>query len=176
MKKLILSCSIAVCSMAIATTAAVTSVEAQSKDGFWDSSSPQVIEKIAGTQAFDKVAGRMVTFKSASGESNNYYLPNWIFSEYNLKVGNSAMISSRDENALTSGDRYSSGANPKSVDTSSPKNLGSGCIPSQRYRPEGSSSTKQVLLKTKDCLLTIPVSAVSSGSEIKVLSIDVTQF
>jgi hypothetical protein len=160
MQKLILSCSVAVCLIA---TAAVTSVEAKSDDIFWDSRSPQVIEKITGN---------IVTFKNVAGESNNYYIPNWVFSEYNLQVGNSANVYSRKMDRVDYGNGYIAESTPKFVNTSSLDSR-SKCIPSQRYLTQSSSSTKQVLLTTKDCLSTIPITGVISGSMVRILSIDI---
>jgi hypothetical protein len=155
MQKLILSFSIAACSIAIAATTAVTSVaaqsvSAQSNDVFFDSTSPQVIEKIDGN---------IVTFKNATGESNNYYVPNWMFSKYNLQVGTVANLYNRNVVQGVYRDRYIEGATPSlmNVDSFALNDSRSDCILSQRYATEGLSSGKRVWFKTKDCPSTIPM-------------------
>ncbi len=155
MQKLILSCLIAGCSIAIVSTSAVTSVAAQSvsapsNDVFFDSTSPQVIEKIDGN---------IVTFKNAAGESNNYYVPNWMFSKYNLQVGTVANLYNRNVVQGVYRDRYIEGATPSlmNVDSFALNDSRSECIISQRYATEGLSSGKRVWFKTKDCPSTIPM-------------------
>jgi hypothetical protein len=150
MQKLILSCSIAVCSIAIAATAAVTSVEAQSADVFLDSTSPQVIQKIDGN---------IVTFKNVAGESNNYYVPNWMFSKYNLQVGTSANLYNRNVVQGVYRDRYIEGATSSlsNVDAFALNDSRSECILAPRYATDDLSSGKRVWFKTKDCPSTIPM-------------------
>lgn len=91
MKKLILGCFVAMTTVAIASTISPMSVEGQTTDQYAgeyiDSSIPQVIEKIDGN---------IVTFKDVSGISNNYYVPDWMFSTYNLKTGSSMNLYNRN--------------------------------------------------------------------------------
>jgi hypothetical protein len=87
MQKLILSFLFTAFSIAIASTTSVTSIKAQNTSEYLDETTPQVIEKIAGN---------IVTFKNATGESHNYYVPNWMFEKYNLKVGTSASLYNRN--------------------------------------------------------------------------------
>ncbi|MEI6330430.1 MAG: hypothetical protein WCP16_14430 [Pseudanabaena sp. ELA645] len=147
MQKLILSCSIAVCSIA---TAAVTSVEAQSADVFLDSTSPQVIERIDGN---------IVSFRNVAGESNNYYVPNWMFSKYNLQVGTSANLYNQNIVQGVYRDRYidSATSSLSNVDAFALNDSRSECILAPRYATEGLSSGKRVWFKTKDCSSTIPI-------------------
>lgn len=150
MQKLILSCSIAVCSIAIAATAAVTSAEAQSADVFLDSTSPQVIERIDGN---------IVSFRNVAGESNNYYVPNWMFSKYNLQVGTSANLYNQNIVQGVYHDRYIDGATSSlsNVDAFALNDSRSECILAPRYATEGLSSGRRVWFKTKDCSSTIPI-------------------
>ena len=100
MQKFMLGCFFSVISIAIASTASVTSVNAQTAGTsatntsqsmttaeYLDNMTPQVIEKISGN---------IVTFKNASGASNNYYVPSWMFARYNLKVGTSTNLYNRN--------------------------------------------------------------------------------
>jgi len=160
MQKLILSCLIAGCSIAIVSTSVVTSAAAQSvsaqsvsapsNDVFFDSTSPQVIEKMDGN---------IVTFKNAAGESNNYFVPNWMLSKYNLQVGTVANLYNRNVVQGVYRDRYIEGATPSlmNVDSFALNDSRSECIISQRYATEGLSSGKRVWFKTKDCPSTIPM-------------------
>jgi hypothetical protein len=155
MQKLILSFSIAACSIAIAATSAVTSVVAQpasvqSNDVFLDSTSPQVIEKMVGN---------IVTFKNAAGESNEYFVPNWMFSKYNLQVGTVANLYNRNIVQGVYRDRYIEGITPSlmNADAFALNDSRSDCILSSRYATEGLSSGKRVWFKTKDCPSTIPI-------------------
>jgi len=150
MQKLILSFSIAACSMAIAATTAVTSIEAQSVDEYLDSTSPQVIQKIDGN---------IVTFTNELGESHNYYVPNWMFSKYNLQVGTSVNLYNRNIVQGIYHDRYIDGATPSllNADAFALGDTRSDCLISPRYGTEGLSSGKRVWFKTKDCPSTIPI-------------------
>ncbi len=150
MQKLILSFSIAACSMAIAATTAVTSVAAQSKDVFFDSTSPQVIEKMDGN---------IVTFKNVLGESTNYYVPDWMFSKYNLQVGTAANLYNRNIVQGVYRDRYIDEASSSllNFDAFALNDTRSDCIISSRYGTEGLAMGKRVWFKTKDCPSTIPI-------------------
>lgn len=163
MKKLILSCLITGCSIAIAATTAVTSIEAQSTDEYLDSTSPQVIQKIDGN---------IVTFKNSLGESHNYYVPNWMFSKYNLQVGTSANLYNRNIVQGIYRDRYIEGASPSLLNTDAfaLHDTKSDCIISPRYGTEGLSSGKRVWFKTKDCPSTIPMVGSMSFYQPKTIS------
>jgi hypothetical protein len=87
MKKTILSCFSTIISVVIASTASVLSVNAQTTGEYIDSSSAQTIEKISGN---------IVTFKDVKGESRNYYVDDWMFTNYNLKVGSSMNLYNRN--------------------------------------------------------------------------------
>lgn len=150
MQKLILSCLITGCSVVIAATTAGTTVQAQSADEYIDSTSPQVIQKIDGN---------IVSFKNAVGESHDYYVPDWMFSKYNLQVGTSANLYNRNIVQGIYRDRYIEDVN------SSLLNIGafalhdtrSACLISSSHATEGLSSGKRVWFKTKDCPSTIPM-------------------
>jgi hypothetical protein len=150
MQKLILSFSITACSIAIAATSAVTSVAAQSKDVFLDSTSPQVIEKMDGN---------IVTFKNTLGESNDYYVPNWMFSKYNLQVGTAANLYNRNIVQGVYRDHYidSVSSSLLSADAFALHDTRSNCMISPHYATEGLASGKRVWFKTKDCPSTIPI-------------------
>ena len=125
MQKLIISCSIAVCSIVAAATAFTTTVEAQTPEqtpvGFLDNTSLQVIEKINGN---------IVTFKNDAGESNNSYVPTWMFSKFNLQVVTSVNLFNSDMAQTTYPDRNIKEVSPilKKVDTSAVNKPRSECI------------------------------------------------
>lgn len=150
MQKLLINCLITGCSIAIAATTAVASIEAQSADEYLDSTSPQVIQKIDGN---------IVTFKNSLGEAHNYYVPNWMFSKYNLQVGTSANLYNRNIVQGIYHDRYIDGASSSLLNTDafSLNDSRSDCLISSRYATEGLASGKRVWFKTKDCPSTIPI-------------------
>jgi|JFJP01.1.fsa_nt_gi hypothetical protein len=150
MQKLILSCLFTSCAIAIATTTAATSIEAQSAAEYLDSTSPQVIQKIDGN---------IVTFKNVLGESRNYYVPDWMVTKYDLKVGTSANLYNRNIVQGIYHDRYIDGASSSLLNTDAftLNDMRSDCIVSSRYATEGLSSGKRVWFKTKDCPSTIPI-------------------
>jgi hypothetical protein len=161
MYKLIFGCLIAACSIAIATTTSVTSVEAQSVDQYLDSTSPQVIEKINGN---------IVTFKNTLGESHNYYVPNWMFSKYNLQVGTSANLYNRNVIQGVYRDSYIDGASSSLLNDNAfaLHDTRSDCILSPRYATEGLSSGQRVWFK--DCPATIPIVGAMSFYQPKTLA------
>ena len=121
MKKLILSCSSAVCSLAISATAAIISVEAKSPNWFLDKTSPQVIEKIDGN---------IVTFANAAGESSKSYIPTWMFPKFNLQVGTSVNLFDSNMDQANPADLNIKKVPPKvsKADTSAPNKARSACI------------------------------------------------
>ncbi|MEE3718355.1 hypothetical protein V2H45_16565 [Tumidithrix elongata RA019] len=74
----------------ILAAVAVTAVPAiaQAEEVFLDSTVPQVIQKIS--------PGNIVTFKNDKGELNDYYVPDWMFSKYDLQVGKTAFLFNRN--------------------------------------------------------------------------------
>ena len=125
MQKLIISCSIAVCSIVAAATAFTTTVEAQTPEqtpvGFLDNTSPQVIEKINGN---------IVTFRNDAGESDNSYVPTWMLSKFNLQVGTSVNLFNGNMAQTTYADRNIKEVSPilKKVGTSAVNKPRSECI------------------------------------------------
>jgi hypothetical protein len=150
MQKLILSFAITACSIAISTTTAVTSIEAQSSVEYIDSTSPQVIQKIDGN---------IVTFKNTLGESHNYYVPSWMVSNYNLQVGTSANLYNRNIVQGIYHGSYIDGTSSSllNADAFSLNDIRSACLISPRYATEGLSMGKRIWFKTKDCPSTIPI-------------------
>ncbi|WP_201321841.1 hypothetical protein [Pseudanabaena sp. lw0831] len=156
MQKLILSFLFTAFSIAIASTTSVTSVKAQTMGEYLDETTPQVVEKIAGN---------IVTFKNATGESHNYYVPNWMFDKYNLKVGTSANLYNRN---VTQGIYRDLHVNNRYIDIVSkglPENMGAfalhdirrHCIVSEGLATEDLYSGKRVWFKTEGCPSTIPI-------------------
>ncbi len=156
MQKLILSFLFTAFSIAIASTTSITSVKAQPMGEYIDETTPQVIEKIAGN---------IVTFKNAMGESHNYYVPNWMFDKYNLKVGTSASLYNRN---VTQGIYRDLHINNRYIDVFSqglPETMGAfalhdirkHCIVSERLATEDLYSGKRVWFKTEGCPSTIPI-------------------
>ncbi|GBO53300.1 hypothetical protein APA_1207 [Pseudanabaena sp. lw0831] len=123
---------------------------------YLDETTPQVVEKIAGN---------IVTFKNATGESHNYYVPNWMFDKYNLKVGTSANLYNRN---VTQGIYRDLHVNNRYIDIVSkglPENMGAfalhdirrHCIVSEGLATEDLYSGKRVWFKTEGCPSTIPI-------------------
>ena len=156
MQKFILSFLFAAFSIAIASTTSVTSVKSQTMGEYLDETTPQVIEKIAGN---------IVTFKNAAGESNNYYVPNWMFDKYNLKVGTSANLYNRNITQGVYRDLHIDNRYIDIVSKGLPKNMGAfalhdirrNCIVSEGLATEGLYSGKRVWFKTEGCPSTIPI-------------------
>jgi hypothetical protein len=150
MQKYILNSILTICSVAIATTVSAISVNAQTADEYIDSTSPQVIEKIAGN---------IVTFKNITGESHNYYVPNWMFDKYNLQVGSSASLYNRNIVQGIYRDKYLDVASPSllNVNTFALHDTRSDCLISESHATEGLASGKRVWFKTLDCPSTIPI-------------------
>lgn len=73
--------------IAVAMTTSVTTVKAEAVGEYLDSTTPQVIEKMAGN---------IITFRNSIGESHNYYVPTWMIEKYNLQIGTSANLYNRN--------------------------------------------------------------------------------
>ncbi|OIP78479.1 MAG: hypothetical protein AUK48_01540 [Oscillatoriales cyanobacterium CG2_30_44_21] len=147
MQKLILGCLVSIAAIAIPAAA----INAQNVSEYLDNRTPQVIEKISGN---------IVTFKNATGESNNYYVPNWMLDKYALRIGTSANLYNRNITQGIYRDEY--------IDVSSQSLMGStssfalhdtrsGCVISERLATEGLASGKRVWFKTEGCPSTIPI-------------------
>ena len=156
MQKLILSFLFTAFSIAIASTTSVTSIKAQTTSEYLDETTPQVIEKIAGN---------IVTFKNATGESHNYYVPNLMFEKYNLKVGTSASLYNRN---VTQGVYRDLHINNRYIDSVSQvlsesmsafalHDIRRHCIVSEGLATEDLYSGKRVWFKTEGCPSTIPI-------------------
>ena len=172
MQKIILSCFFSAISIAIASTTSVTAAKAQPMMGeYLDSTTTQVIEKISGN---------IITFKNSAGESNNYFVPNWMIDKYALKVGTSASLYNRNIVQGIYRDRY--------IDVVSQgllSNMGAfsiheterNCTTLQSPASEGLTSGKRVWYKTDSCPSAIPIvgsmslyqpRAVTSSTESKI--------
>jgi hypothetical protein len=151
MQKIINGCFSTIVSVAIASTLSAYSVNAQTTGEYLDSSSPQTIEKISGN---------IVTFKDVKGESRNYYVPDWMFSNYNLKVGSAMNLYNR--NVIQGIFR---GSYIEIVSQGLPENMGAFAIHETRQRctieqspaSAGLASGKRVWYKSVCCPSTIPV-------------------
>lgn len=94
MQKLILSYFLSAISVAIASTIPILAIEAQPVDPvnkyageYIDSTYPQTIEKISDN---------VVAFRDINGVSRNYYVPDWMFEKYNLRVGSAMNLYNRN--------------------------------------------------------------------------------
>jgi hypothetical protein len=151
MSKIINHCISTVISIAIASTGSVLSANAQTTGEYLDSSSPQTIEKISGN---------IVTFKDVKGESRNYYVDDWMFSKYNLKVGSAMNLYNR--NVIQGIFR---GSYIEVVSQGLPENIGAFAIHETRQRctidqspaSAGLASGRRVWYKSVCCPSTIPV-------------------
>ncbi len=156
MQKLILSFLFTAFSIAIASTTSVTSIKAQTTSEYLDETTPQVIEKIAGN---------IVTFKNATGESHNYFVPNWMFEKYNLKVGTSANLYNRNVTQGVYRDLHINNRYIDSVSQGLSESMGAfalhdirrHCIVSEGLATEDLYSGKRVWFKTEGCPSTIPI-------------------
>jgi hypothetical protein len=156
MQKLILSFFFTAFSIAIASTTSVTSIKAQTTGEYLDETTPQVIEKIAGN---------IVTFKNATGESHNYFVPNWMFDKYNLKVGTSANLYNRNVTQGIYRDLHIDNRYIDSVSQGLSESMGAfalhdirrDCIVSEGLATEDLYSGKRVWFKTEGCPSTIPI-------------------
>lgn len=156
MQKLMLSFLFTAFSIAIASTTSVTSINAQTTSEYLDETTPQVIEKIAGN---------IVTFKNATGESHNYYVPNWMFEKYNLKVGTSASLYNRNVTQGVYRDLHINNRYIDSVSQVLSESMGAfalhdirrHCIVSEGLATEDLYSGKRVWFKTEGCPSTIPI-------------------
>jgi hypothetical protein len=83
--------------IAVAMTTSVTTVKAEAVGEYLDTTTPQVIEKMAGN---------IITFRNSIGESHNYYVPTWMIEKYNLQIGTSANLYNRNVIQGMYQDRY----------------------------------------------------------------------
>jgi hypothetical protein len=148
MRQIIVGCFLSMISVAIAST---MSANAQTAGEYIDSSAPQAIEKISGN---------VVTFRDAAGGVRNYYVPDWMFEKYSLKVGSAMNLYNRNVIQGIYRNTY--------IDVVSDgllENKGSfmiddsrrGCTLSQSPASEGIGSGKRVWYKAVCCPSTIPV-------------------
>jgi hypothetical protein len=166
MQKLILSYFLSVISVAIASTIPILAIEAQpiDKNGgeYIDSNYPQTIEKISDN---------VVAFRDVNGVSRNYYVPDWMFEKYNLKVGSVMNLYNRNviQGFFRDGDREgrrdSDNVYIDLVRDSLITNTQSFFVPesrrfctiSQSPASEGLASGRRVWYKSVCCPSTIPV-------------------
>jgi hypothetical protein len=124
---------------------------APAQEVFLDSTVPQVIQKI--------YPSGIVTFKNPQGESNDYYVPEWMFSKYDLKVGTKAFLFNRSVIQGKLGSGY--------VDTDDKGVLGLsdyaygqtrvGCTPTESPASRGLRWGARIWFKDTCCFSTIPV-------------------
>ncbi|MEA5476729.1 hypothetical protein VB774_03765 [Pseudanabaena galeata UHCC 0370] len=152
MQKIILSCFFSAISITIASTTSVTAAKAQPMMGeYLDSTTPQVIEKISGN---------IVTFKNSAGESNNYFVPNWMMDKYALKVGTSASLYNRNIVQGIYRDRYIDVISQGlllNMSAFSIHETERNCTTLQSPASEGLTSGKRVWYKTDSCPSAIPI-------------------
>ena len=147
MQKLILGCLVSIVAIAVPTAA----TNAQSMGEYLDSRTPQVIEKISGNT---------VTFKNATGESNNYYVPNWMLDKYALKIGTSANLYNRN---ITQGVYLDQSRDAGSQSVMRNRysfalyNTQSSCATSESPANAGLVSGQRVWFKTEGCPSAIPI-------------------
>ncbi len=151
MQKLILSCLFTAFSIAIASTTSVTSVKAQTASEYLDSTSSQVV---------DKISGNIITFKNTTGESHNYYVPNWMIDKYSLKVGTAATLYNRNISQGIYRDRYidvASQSLPENMAAFTIHDTERNCTVAESPASEGLTSGKRVWYKTDSCPSAIPI-------------------
>lgn len=151
MQKLIRLFLFSTISIAIASIGSVKSSEAQPAGEYLDSSSPQTIEIISGN---------IVTFKDGSGVSRKYYVPDWMFSQYALKVGSSMNLYNRNVIQGVFRDSYIesvSGGTPLDIKAFTIHETRRRCTIDQSPASEGLASGKRVWFKAVCCPSTIPV-------------------
>lgn len=143
----------------ILAAVAVTAMPAiaQAQEAFIDSTVPQVIEKIS--------PGNVVTFKNDKGELNDYYVPDWMFSKYDLKVGKTAFLFNRNVIQGELGPRSLVGFGYVDTDDKNVLNLKDfaysqtrvGCTNLESPASKGLSPGKRLWAKDICCFSTIPV-------------------
>ncbi|MBD2187826.1 hypothetical protein [Pseudanabaena mucicola] len=149
MQKLMLSGFFTAIAIAIASTTSVMSAKSETMSEYLDNTTPQVIEKISGN---------IVTFKNVAGESNNYYVPNWMFERYSLKVGTSANLYNRNiTQGIYRGRYIESQGLPANMGAFALHDIRHNCIISEGMATEGLFSGQRVWFKTEDCPSTIPI-------------------
>jgi len=156
MQKLILGCVFSIISVAITSTVSVISVNAQPVDEYIDSSSLQAVETISGN---------IVAFRNRQGQSNNYYVPDWMFNEYNLKVGSTVYLYNRNviQGIYRSVDREDGGAYIENVNSDfnfrsfALHDTRRFCTNTESPASEGLASGRRVWYKSVCCPSTIPV-------------------
>jgi hypothetical protein len=149
MQKLMLSGFFTAIAIAIASTTSVMSAKSETMSEYLDNTTPQVIEKISGN---------IVTFKNVAGESNNYYVPNWMFEKYSLKVGTSANLYNRNiTQGIYHGRYIQSQGLPANMGAFALHDIRRNCIISEGMATEGLFSGQKVWFKTDDCPSTIPI-------------------
>jgi hypothetical protein len=180
MQKLILSSFLSVISVAIASTIPIQAIEAQPIDKYAgeyiDSTYPQTIEKISEN---------VVAFRDVNGVSRNYYVPDWMFEKYNLRVGSAMNLYNRNviQGFFRDSDReaHRDSSNPyiDLVSDSLISNKYAFSVPesrrfcsfSQSPASEGLASGRRVWYKSVCCPSTIPVVGAMWAFEKKVIAL-----
>ncbi len=157
MKKLVLGCFVAIASVVFTSTISAMSVKAETigenrvTGEYIDSTSPQVIERIVDN---------IVTFRDVNRKSNNYYVPDWMFSKYDLKVGSSMHLYNRNVIQGVFRDTYidvvSQGI-PENISAFMISETRRFCTLNQSPASEGLGRGRRVWYKSVCCPSTIPV-------------------
>lgn len=124
---------------------------------FIDSSSMQTVEKIDGN---------IVTFKDTQGQSNVYYVPDWMLEKYqdNLKVGTPVTLYNKNiiqgvYGVAPFGSGYVNVAMPgiPDLEAFATHQTRAGCTSIESPASKGLKAGSRVWYKEKCCLSTIPV-------------------
>jgi len=183
MKKLTLG-FLSVISVAISSTIPILAIEAQPVDP---------IDKYAGEyivstypQTIEKISDNVVMFRDVNGVSRNYYVPDWMFEKYELKVGSAVNLYNRNviqgffRDTERAAHRDSSNPYIDLVrDSLISKNMYAFSVPesrrfcsiSQSPASEGLASGRRVWYKSVCCPSTIPVVGAMWVYERKVIAL-----
>jgi hypothetical protein len=165
MKKFHLS-SLVLSAVAVAAMPAI----AQAQEVFMDSTVPQVIQKIS--------PGGIVTFKNPQGELNNYYVPEWMFSKYDLKVGTKAFLYNRNviQGKLGSGFVDTDEKGVLKLNDFAYGQTRVGCTPAQSPASAGLRGGSRMWYKDVCCFSTLPVVGSMSFYEKKEIAVEPSQY
>jgi hypothetical protein len=187
MQKLILSYFLSVISVAIASTIPILAIEAQPVDPINPANNKFTGEYIDSTypQTIEKISDNVVAFRDINGVSRNYYVPDWMFEKYNLRVGSALHLYNRNviQGTFRDGDREarrdSSNSYIELVSDSLIPNMRSFLVPesrrfcsiSQSPASDGLASGRRVWYKSVCCPSTIPVVGAMWAFEKKVIAL-----
>jgi hypothetical protein len=120
---------------------------------------PEYIDS-SSMQTIEKIDGNLVTFKDSQGTSRVYYVPTWMFSKYDLKVGTSATLYNKNVIQGTYNKGYvevTKPGVPETPEVFAVHDTRKWCTSIESPASVGLTSGSRVWYKPECCLSTIPV-------------------